>query len=63
MADDIPNDYSNVIQFTGQRSAIPNYQCGCGSEWFNASIVLTGREVTGYLLPLTCAECGKEHTP
>lgn len=63
MADDIPTDYSNVIQFTGHRPSTPNYQCGCGSEWFNASIVLTGREVTGYLLPVTCAECGKEHTP
>ena len=63
MADDISNDHSNVIQFTGQRSATPNYQCGCGSEWFNSSIVLTGREVTGYLLPVTCTDCGKEHTP
>lgn len=37
--------------------------CVCGSAWWNAKVCIEGQKVTGYGLPVTCAECGKEAHP
>ncbi|NKR75820.1 hypothetical protein GS492_25085 [Rhodococcus hoagii] len=50
----------NVIQL---HPTPAHLTCPCGSAWWNATVCIEGQKVTGYGLPLTCAECGKEAQP
>lgn len=61
-----PTAYTTNVIPLGTRTvndAYPGLKCGCGSAWFNAEVCLEGRQVSGYMLPITCRECGTEVTP
>lgn len=66
MADHTDED-AEVIDFTKARAdRAPGVRCPCGSGWFKVSAVTLERgrdgfaRVTGYVLPVTCNECGKD---
>lgn len=49
-----------VIDLRGSR----NLACECGSEWFDAAVVIEERTslIVGWSAKVRCRECGRERT-
>lgn len=51
-----------VIEMKGRREPAGNLTCVCGSQWFDAHVVIDmDRSVAGYAVgTVTCLDCGRD---